>query len=155
MINENSKNDDYWMAKAFKLAEKAYTQNEVPVGAIITCHDRIIGQGYNQKERLNDPTAHAEIIAITAAANTLESWRLNNCKLYVTKEPCVMCAGAIVNSRISSVIFGAYDKNKGACGSLYDICSDKHLESSTSSRGGILEEQCSMILSEFFRKKRK
>ena len=138
------------MFKAFKLAEKAFSLDEVPVGAVVVCFDRIIGKGYNQRESLSDPTAHAEILAITAAANTLENWRLSECTMYVTKEPCTMCAGAIINSRIKRLVFGAYDNKKGACGSLYQICGDKRLESNTVVKGGVMESQCSSILKEFF-----
>ena len=142
------------MRKALHLAEIALSKNEVPVGAIIVKDEKIIGRGYNQKEQLNDPTAHAEIIAITSAASTINDWRLDGCTLYVTKEPCAMCSGAIINSRVSKVIFGAYDERKGCCGSLYQLCGDKRLESLTTVRGGIEEEQCSMLLKEFFKKKR-
>ena len=138
------------MFEAFKLAEKAFSLDEVPVGAVVVCFDRIIGKGYNQRESLSDPTAHAEILAITAAANTLENWRLSECTMYVTKEPCTMCAGAIINSRIRRLVFGAYDDKKGACGSLYQICGDKRLESNTVVKGGVMESQCSSILKEFF-----
>ena len=138
------------MSEAFKLAEKAFSLDEVPVGAVVVCFDSIIGKGYNQRESLSDPTAHAEILAITAAANTLENWRLSECTMYVTKEPCTMCAGAIINSRIKRLVFGAYDNKKGACGSLYQICGDKRLESNTVVKGGVMESQCSSILKEFF-----
>ena len=138
------------MSESFKLAEKAFSLDEVPVGAVVVCFDRIIGKGYNQRESLSDPTAHAEILAITAAANTLENWRLSECTMYVTKEPCTMCAGAIINSRIRRLVFGAYDDKKGACGSLYQICGDKRLESNTVVKGGVMEGQCSSILKEFF-----
>ena len=138
------------MSEAFKLAEKAFSLEEVPVGAIVVCFDRIIGKGYNQCESLNDPTAHAEILAITAAANTLDNWRLNECTIYVTKEPCTMCAGAIINSRMNRLVFGAYDEKKGACGSLYQICGDKRLESDTIVHGGVMESHCVSILKEFF-----
>ena len=142
------------MSEAFKLAEKGFSKNEVPVGSVIVCYDRIIGRGYNQCESLIDPTAHAEILAISAAANTLDDWRLNKCTIYVTKEPCVMCAGAIINSRINRLVFGAYDKKKGACGSVYQLCGDKLLESNTVVKGGILENKCSSILKDFFSSKR-
>ena len=138
------------MSESFKLAEKAFSLDEVPVGAVVVCFDRIIGKGYNQRESLSDPTAHAEILAITAAANTLENWRLSECTMFVTKEPCTMCAGAIINSRIRRLVFGAYDDKKGACGSLYQICGDKRLESNTVVKGGVMESQCSSILKEFF-----
>ena len=143
------------MKIALKLAEKAFTQNEIPVGSIIVKENRIIGRGYNQKERLTDPTAHAEIISISAASSTINDWRLNGATLYVSKEPCSMCAGAIINSRISRLVFGAYDDQKGCCGSLYQICGDKRLGSNTVVKGGVLEERCSEILTEFFYLKRK
>ena len=142
------------MSEAFKLSEKAFSNDEVPVGAVVVCFDRIIGKGYNQCESLNDATAHAEILAITAASNTLEDWRLNECTLYVTKEPCAMCAGAIINSRLKRIVFGAYDTKKGACGSLYQICGDKRLDSDTIVQGGVMEDQCVSIIKEFFSLKR-
>ena len=143
------------MKIALKLAEKAFTQNEIPVGSVIVKENRIIGRGYNQKERLTDPTAHAEIISISAASSTINDWRLNGATIYVSKEPCSMCAGAIINSRISRLVFGAYDDQKGCCGSMYQICGDKRLGSNTVVKGGVLEERCSEILSEFFHLKRK
>ena len=142
------------MLKALKLAEKAYSLGEIPVGAIIVNQNKIIGQGYNQKELFNDPTAHAEMIAISAAASTLKDWRLDGATLYVTKEPCSMCAGAIVNSRIKTLIFGAYDNKKGCCGSLYQLCGDKRLDSKTAVKGGVEKEKCGTILKEFFKTKR-
>ena len=146
---------DYWMKQALIQADKAFKSKEIPVGAVVIKEDKVIGRAYNQREQLNDPTAHAEIIAITAAANTLGDWRLNGCTLYVTKEPCSMCAGAIINSRISRLVFGAYDDQKGCCGSMYQICGDKRLGSNTVVKGGVLEDRCSEILSEFFHLKRK
>jgi len=148
------KDDSFWMSQAFKLAEKAFSLDEVPVGAIVVCYDRIIGKGYNQCESLNDATAHAEVLAISSASNTLDNWRLNECEIYVTKEPCIMCAGAIINSRIKRVVFGSYDDKRGACGSLYQICGDRRINSTTSVNGGIMETECSSILKEFFSLKR-
>ena len=142
------------MSEAFKLSKKAFSNDEVPVGAVVVCYDRIIGKGYNQCESLNDATAHAEILAITAASNTLDNWRLNECTIYVTKEPCSMCAGAIINSRLKRLVFGAYDDKKGACGSLYQICGDKRLDSDTIVQGGVMEDQCVSIIKEFFSLKR-
>ena len=149
-----AKDDSFWMSEAFKLSEKAFSNDEVPVGAVVVCFDRIIGKGYNQCETLNDATAHAEILAITAASNTLDDWRLNECTIYVTKEPCAMCAGAIINSRLKRLVFGAYDDKKGACGSLYQICGDKRLDSDTIVQGGVMEDQCVSIIKEFFSLKR-
>jgi len=143
------------MQKAIRLAEIALSKDEIPVGAIIVKNEKIVGQGYNQKELLKDPTAHAEIIAITSASSTLNDWRLNGCTMYVTKEPCAMCSGAIINSRVSTVIFGAYDKKKGCCGSLYQLCGDPLLESKTSVRGGVEEEHCSLLLKDYFKNKRR
>ena len=150
----SQKDDSFWMSQAFRLAEKAFSKDEVPVGAVVVCYDRIIGKGYNQCESLNDATAHAEVLAISAASNTLDNWRLNECDIYVTKEPCVMCAGAIINSRLKRVVFGSYDDQRGACGSLYQICGDKRLGSTTSVNGGVMEKECSSILKEFFSLKR-
>ena len=153
-ILPTSPNHEDWIKKALRLAGKAFSEGEVPVGAVIVKDNKIIGRGYNQRETLNDPTAHAEIIAITAASNTINDWRLNDCSIYVTKEPCPMCAGAIINSRLKHLIFGAYDDKKGCCGSLYQLCGDKRLDSITSVKGGVLEHECSMILREFFSSKR-
>ena len=153
-ILPTSSNHEDWIKKAIRLAEKGLSEGEVPVGAIVVKDNKIIGQGYNQRETLNDPTAHAEIIAISAASNTINDWRLNDCSIYVTKEPCPMCAGAIINSRLKHLIFGAYDDRKGCCGSLYQLCGDKRLDSITSVKGGVLADECSMILKEFFSSKR-
>ena len=148
------KNHSAWMNEALRLAGKAYREGEIPVGAVIVQKNKIIGRGYNQRERLKDPTAHAEILAITAAARTLENWRLTGCTLYVTKEPCSMCAGAIINSRMRLLVFGAYDEEKGCCGSLYQLCGDRRLDSKTAVKGGVEEEKCTAILQEFFQTKR-
>jgi len=143
------------MNESIRLAQKAFSDGEIPVGAIIVKDDKIIGRGYNQRERLNDPTAHAEILAITAASSTLEDWRLSDCTIYVTKEPCPMCAGAIINSRVSNLIFGAYDEEKGCCGSLYQLCRDNRFKHQLSVKGGIMEDACTLIVQEFFKKQRK
>ena len=148
------KNHSAWMNEALRLAGKAYREGEIPVGAVIVQKNKIIGRGYNQRERLKDPTAHAEILAITAAAGALENWRLTDCTLYVTKEPCPMCAGAIINSRMRLLVFGAYDEEKGCCGSLYQLCGDRRLDSKTAVKGGVEEEKCTAILQEFFQTKR-
>ena len=140
-----------WMKKALIQAEKAFESKEIPIGAIVVQNDKIIGRGYNQREQLNDPTAHAEIIAITAAANTIGDWRLNKCILYVTKEPCPMCAGAIINSRIKMVVFGTYDEENGCCGSLYQLCGDPRFKTKIAVKGGILEEESLTIIQNFYK----
>ena len=142
------------MQYALVQAEKAYEAGEVPVGAVVVFKNRIIGRGYNQRERLNDPTAHAEIIAITAAANTLEDWRLNDCFLFVTKEPCPMCAGAIVNARFKMVVFGCYDEQEGCCGSLYQLCGDPRFKTQVAVKGGVLEKRSLSLIQDFFKLQR-
>ena len=141
---------DAWMRFALDQARIAFEQEEVPVGAVIVHQDRIIAEGYNQRESLNDPTAHAEMIAITQAAETLGSWRLYDCILYVTLEPCPMCAGAIVQARISTVIYGTTDSKAGACHSVYQITADARLNHQATVIGGVLREECKAILQEFF-----
>lgn len=143
-----------WMRLALREAEQAFDIKEVPVGAVIMKGGHLIGRGHNQMELLTDPTAHAEIIAITAAASFLEDWRLEECTLYVTKEPCAMCAGAIINSRLKKVVFGCYDEQEGCCGSLYQICSDPRFSHKTAVKGGILENDCSSLLVNFFKSRR-
>ena len=142
------------MQHALVQAEKAYEAGEVPVGAVVVFKNRIIGRGYNQREQLNDPTAHAEIIAITAAANTLEDWRLNDCFLFVTKEPCPMCAGAIVNARFKMVVFGCYDEEAGCCGSLYQLCGDPRFKTKVAVKGGVLEKRSLSLIQDFFKLQR-
>ena len=144
----------FYMEMALKQAASAFKKDEVPIGAVVIQGNAVVGRGYNQRETLKDPTAHAEMSAITAAANTKEDWRLDDCVLYVTKEPCSMCAGAVINSRISELIFGAYDDKKGCCGSLYQLCGDKRLDSRTAVKGGVEEQKCTAILQEFFQSQR-
>lgn len=146
--------NEYWMKQALIQADKAFQLKEIPVGAIIVKDNKVIGRGYNQKEQLNDPTAHAEIVAITAAANTLEDWRLNDCILYVTKEPCSMCAGAILNARLKLVVFGCYDEEEGCCGSLYQLCGDPRFKTKVSVMGGVMESQSLSLIKDFFIKSR-
>ena len=144
-----------WMQAALGEAEKAFENNEVPVGAVVVQGDRLVGKGYNQIETLQDPTAHAEMIALTAAANTLQSWRLENCAIYVTLEPCAMCAGALVLARIESLIFAADDPKAGACGSLRNIVQDQRLNHQVEIISGILRENSSLMLKTFFDNVRK
>ncbi|MAJ45251.1 MAG: tRNA-specific adenosine deaminase [Candidatus Marinimicrobia bacterium] len=146
--------NESFMKQALILARRAYDLNEIPVGAIVVKSGKIIGKGYNQIEQLQDATAHAEIIAITSAANYLKSWKLKDCDLFTTLEPCIMCSGAIFNSRIRNVFFGAYDKQFGGCSSLYNLCNDPRLSHRSGIKGGIMEIDCSWILNEFFQKLR-
>ena len=143
-----------FMRRALQQAELAFEMDEVPVGAIIVHQGNVIAEAHNQREMLNDPTAHAEMIAITQAAETLGSWRLLDCTLYVTLEPCPMCAGAIVQSRIPTVIYGTSDPKGGACETLYHITSDIRLNHQAVVIGGVLQPECSTILQGFFRKQR-
>ena len=142
------------MEMALQEAVKAFQVDEVPIGAVVLQNNTVIGRGYNQRETLKDPTAHAEMIAITAAANTKGDWRLDDCVLYVTKEPCSMCAGAIVNSRLKMVVFGCYDEQEGCCGSLYQLCGDPRFSTTVAVKGGILEKKCLGLIQEFFQLKR-
>jgi tRNA(adenine34) deaminase len=147
-------NHEYWMEQAFREAEIAYEKGEVPIGSVVVFNNTIIGRGHNLTESLQDPTAHAEILAITAAANYLKSRRLLDTTLYVTLEPCSMCAGAIVLARIPQLIYGTRDAKAGACGTFYNIVQDKRLNHQVELISGILENKCSLILSDFFQKLR-
>ena len=141
----------------FALVEaiKAFDAGEVPIGCVIVKNNKIIGKGFNQVETLNDATAHAEMIAITSASGTNEDWRLDDCFLFVTKEPCPMCAGAILNSRVKAIIYGISDKDSGACGSYYDICRDNRQNNFPIIKGGVLENDSSSLIKEFFQNIRK
>lgn len=144
------------MGLALEEAQRAAAADEVPVGAIIVHPQRgILAQAHNQREQLHDPTAHAEMIAITQAAAALQSWRLEECWLYVTLEPCPMCAGAIVQARVPFVVYGATDLKAGACDTLYRITSDPRLNHRAQVLGGVCAEQCARILTEFFAAKRR
>ena len=143
------------MSEAIRQAKKAAEADEVPVGAVIVYDHKIIARAHNQIELLKDPTAHAEMIAITQATNYLSSKWLQACSLYVTVEPCSMCAGALVLARVSRVYFGAEDPKTGACGSVINIAHHKSLNHRLEVRGGVLAAECAALVSEFFRKKRK
>ena len=149
------KDDYYFMERALKQAEVAYIKGEVPVGAVVVKDGEIISRGYNLRESTNDPTAHAELIAMKKASKKLNSWRLSGCTLYVTLEPCPMCSGVIVNSRIDRVVFGAYDRKAGCCTTLYHLCNDERFNHRAEILGGVSEEKCAKILSDFFKEKRK
>ncbi len=143
-----------FMQEALKEARKAFAEDEVPVGAVIVYKDKIISRGHNQVERLKDPTAHAEMLAITSAANSLNTKWLNGASVYVTIEPCSMCAGAFVLARVKDIIYGASDPKTGACGSVTNIINNKKLNHRINIKSGILKEECSSLLKEFFKKKR-
>jgi tRNA(adenine34) deaminase len=146
--------DESFMLRALAEAALAMNENEVPVGAVIVRDERIIASAHNQREQLRDPTAHAEMIAITQAAETLRSWRLVNCTLYVTLEPCPMCAGAILQARIPRVVYGAGDSKAGAIDSLYQLLSDARLNHRAETVRGVLATECSEMLTRFFQRQR-
>ena len=146
--------DEYCMQQALELAIKAEQEDEVPVGALLVLNNEIIGEGYNQPISTNDPTGHAEIIALRAAALHQDNYRLPGATLYVTLEPCVMCAGAIIHARLSRVVFGAYDAKAGAVSSVFNILGADRLNHMVDVTGGVMESECAGLLQEFFRKKR-
>ncbi len=143
------------MELALQQANAAYSEDEVPVGCIIVLGERVIGAAHNQREMLKDPTAHAEILAITQAAEALNDWRLEECAMYVTLEPCPMCAGAIVQARIPLVVYGATDPKAGAASSLYNLLNDQRLNHQAQVIGGIMSEKCGGLLTQFFAEKRR
>ncbi len=142
------------MQYAYREAEKAYEKGEIPIGAVIVFDNMIIGKGHNQVETLKDPTAHAEIIALTSAAEYLTSKVLLGCTMYVTLEPCSMCAGAIVLAKLDALFFGAYDNKSGACGSVLNITNNKALNHRLNVTGGIMDDKCGELLRSFFDVKR-
>lgn len=146
--------DEVYMSEALKEARRAFDLDEVAIGAIVVYKRKIIARAHNQTRLLKDPTAHAEMIALTQAANFLRSERLLNCTLYVTIEPCPMCAGALVWARIKRLVFGAADPKAGACGSVMDILGEKRLNHRISVKGGILAADCASLISEFFQQQR-
>ena len=144
-----------YMQLALVEARRAIEVKEVPVGAVIVHGQQVIAAAHNQRETLADPTAHAEMIAITQAASALEDWRLSGCTLFVTLEPCPMCAGAILQARIPKVVFGALDPKAGSVTSLYQLLEDRRLNHTASVTGGVLAEECGRLLSDFFRSQRR
>ena len=153
-VNASTDQDLAYMRQALDQAEAALACDEVPVGAVIVQHHRVLAAAHNSRETLQDPTAHAEVIAITQAAAALGSWRLEECRLYVTLEPCPMCAGAIVQARIPFVCFGATDPKAGAVVSLFELLDDERLNHRAEYRGGLLAAECGQILADFFRRQR-
>jgi tRNA(adenine34) deaminase len=146
--------DESFMRAAMREAHAAHENGDVPVGAVVVREGRIIGRGHNQREQLKDPTAHAEMLALTAASSFVGGWRLERCTLYVTLEPCTMCAGAIVLSRLPRLVFGATDPKAGACVSLYNIPTDDRLNHNVEIGERCLPEECAALLHSFFAKQR-
>lgn len=146
--------DDYWMTEALSEALLAYQKGEVPVGAVLVDGDQLVARAHNLRETLQDPTAHAEILALREGARVLGHWRLTGMRLYVTLEPCPMCAGALVNARIERLIFGAYDSKAGAAGSLMDLVRDERLNHRMWVTGGVMETECGGVLKRFFAERR-
>ncbi|MFT5396551.1 MAG: tRNA(adenine34) deaminase [Gammaproteobacteria bacterium] len=146
--------DKEWMQCAFKLAQKAKEHDEVPVGAVIVHEDKIIGEGWNQPISSNDPTAHAEIIALRDAGNNVGNYRLPDATMYVTLEPCAMCAGAIIHARLSKIIFAVADPKTGACGSIFNLLQAEELNHKVEIDKGIMEDECRSLIQTFFKVKR-
>ena len=151
---DTNKIDEQYMKMALDAAAIAEENGDVPIGAVIVHENQIIGKAYNQREQLADPTAHAEIIALTQAAAALETWRLNGCTIYVTLEPCPMCAGALVLARLDRLVYGCDDPKAGACGSLYNIVYDERLNHHLKVTSGVLADECSQLLQDFFLRRR-
>ena len=142
------------MTQALREAGAAFEEEEVPVGAVVVHEGGIIARAHNQREQLHDPTAHAEMIAITQASEALQAWRLSGCTMYVTMEPCAMCAGALVLARIDCLVFGCFDPKAGACGSVFDIVREPALNHRMEVVSGVLEDDCAAIVREFFQARR-
>ncbi|MEK7467487.1 MAG: tRNA adenosine(34) deaminase TadA [Planctomycetota bacterium] len=147
--------DQTWMREALREARKAEAEGEVPIGAVIVHRAQVIARGRNQRELLKDPTAHAEMIALTAAAEHLQNWRLSGARMYVTLEPCAMCAGALVLARLEEVVWATADPRAGAVESVFRILEEPRLNHRVLSRSGVLEHECSDLLKSFFRRRRK
>jgi len=154
MTNSQSNQDEYFMREAMTLAQQAAARGEVPVGAIVVKDGEIIGRGSNAPIGMHDPSAHAEILAMRDAAKNIDNYRLVDCSLYVTLEPCAMCAGAIQHARIGKLIFGAKDPKTGACGSVVNLMAEDKLNHHTDISAGILENECGQLLSDFFKQRR-
>ena len=146
---------EHFMKMALEEAEAARAEDEVPVGAVIVFEDRVIARAHNQRESLHDPTAHAEMIAITQAADAKRSWRLDGCTLYVTLEPCPMCTGALVHARVARLVYGAPDPRTGSAGSVFNLACAEPLNHCMEVTSNVLGEACSLQLKEFFRRRRK
>jgi len=148
-------NDQYWMQRALVLARRAESEDEVPVGAVLVHADQVVGEGWNRTIKLNDPSAHAEILALRSAGLTLNNYRLPGCVLYVTLEPCCMCAGALIHARIGRLVYGAADPKTGAAGGCFQLLEDLRHNHRIEISGGCLAGECSEQLQRFFRRRRK
>jgi len=146
--------DEFFMREALRQAQKAYAADEIPIGAVVMREGKIIARAHNQVELLKDATAHAEVLALTAAEEAVGDWRLTDCDLYVTKEPCLMCAGALVHTRIRRVIFGCADLVAGAAGSMMNVLQMSGLNHRCEITSGVLQKECAAVLQDFFRKRR-
>lgn len=144
-----------FMKEALRFAKIAYKKDEVPVGAVIVKDNKIIAKAYNRRQKLQDATLHAEIIAIKKACKKLHTFRLNDCTLFVTLEPCAMCSGAIINARVGTVVFGAYDQKYGCCGSMYNLPEDNRFNHRAKVIGGVMGKECRELLTQFFESKRR
>jgi len=151
---ENDERDEAFMREALRQAQKAYEVDEVPVGAVVVRAGKVIGRAYNQVELLKDATAHAEMLALTQAEAAVGDWRLTDCDLYVTKEPCVMCAGALIHIRVRRLIFGCADTKSGASGGMINLLQHPGLNHHCEITSGVLQNECAAILQNFFRKRR-
>lgn len=154
MEQGNSANDQYWMRRALELARWAATVGEVPVGAVLVLGHEVMGEGWNRPIGAHDPTAHAEMVALRAAAARLGNYRLVGSTLYVTLEPCPMCAGAMIHARVARLVFGAADPRAGAAGTVFNLLQSGHLNHRVAVTGGVLAEECGLLLREFFRVRR-
>lgn len=153
-LNIKQKSDEYFMKEAIKEAKKAYQKNEVPVGAVVVKNNEIVARGHNIKETKKDTTKHAEIIAIQKASKKMNAWRLEDCTMYVTLEPCTMCAGAIIQARLKRLIIGTMDKKTGACGSVLNLIDDYEFNHKVELKTGIMETECRQIMKDFFKELR-
>ena len=154
LVSRLSSDDERFMRMALRQAQIAFDMKEIPIGCVIVKDGVVIGKGYNQVEQLKDATAHAEIIAIGTAASTLDNWRLDGCTLYVTLEPCPMCAGAILNSRVSRIVYGSPDSRFGGCGTTIDVITGNALKRAVEVTGGVLADECLGLLKGFFQQMR-
>lgn len=146
--------DETYMKEALDEAKKAMHKGEIPVGAVVVLGGEVIGRGHNLREATGDPTAHAEMLALREAARAIGHWRLIGCTLYVTLEPCPMCAGAVINGRVDRVCFGAFDPKAGCCGTLYDLTGERKFNHHPDVAGGVLNDECAALIKEFFSKRR-